>query len=531
MTSKLTKKSPDLCFHLSDKMMKRFLSLIIFLCFSFTAFTQNKNEIVVIDGNKTTTIPAFVREGTYYLSLKDFADKFQINYYYNQSAKKIELKNDKYLFKVSSRNPFVVLTDRKDNNQSIFQLATSTYFIADKIFIPLNYSTDVLQKFLGTALRYESPNKLIIQKSFVLPEVTEEKTDFRYDVTGLEIDEKANGTLIRLKSNKRIPSYASSFKDGVLTLIFRKVNADIVNTSFEGTGGVVKKIQSKNVGNDLELKIFVGPEYTTNEVINVEKSNDILITIHNKLFVKKDKSPKKEKWEFDVIVIDPGHGGKDAGAIGVNGVKEKDVNLGIALELGKLIQNEMKDVKVVFTRKDDTFIDLYKRGKIANEHNGKLFISIHCNSTPKKPTDANGFEVYLLRPGRTKEAIAIAEFENSVIQYEENPQRYQKLTDENFILVSMAQAAYMRYSEKFAELLHNEFSKHPKIQSRGVKQAGFYVLVGASMPNVLIESGFLSNPVDAKYLSTKTGQKEFAAYIFEAIKKYRDHYESEMKAN
>jgi N-acetylmuramoyl-L-alanine amidase len=281
----------------------------------------------------------------------------------------------------------------------------------------------------------------------------------------------------------------------------------------------------------LELIIFVGPEYTTNEVINVEKSNDILITIHNKLFVKNDKSKKKGKWEFDVIVIDAGHGGKDAGAIGVNGVKEKDVNLGIALELGKLIKNQMKDVKVVFTRKDDTFIDLYKRGKIANEQNGKLFISIHCNSTPKKPTDANGFEVYLLRPGRTKEAIAIAEFENSVIQYEENPQRYQKLTDENFILVSMAQSAYMRYSEKFAELLHNEFVKHPKIQSRGVKQAGFYVLVGASMPNVLIESGFLSNPDDAKYLSTKEGQKEFARYVFEAIKKYREHYENEMKAD
>ncbi|MGQ9644587.1 MAG: N-acetylmuramoyl-L-alanine amidase family protein [Ignavibacterium sp.] len=425
--------------------MKSLLLLIIFLCISSTVFSQDKNEIVVIDGNKTTIIPAFVREGTYYLSLEDFADKFQINYYYNQSARKIELKNDTYSFKVSSRNPFVVLTNRKDKTQSVFQLATSTYFIADKIFIPLNYSTDVLQKFLGIALKYESPNKLILQKGIVQSEVTEGKTDLRYSVTGLEIDEKANGTLIRLKSNKRIPSYASSFKDGVLTLIFRKVNADIENTSFEGTGGVVKKIQSKNVGNDLELKIFVEPEYTTNEVINVEKSNDILITIHNKLFVKKDKSLKKEKWEFDVIVIDPGHGGKDAGAIGVNGVKEKDVNLGIALELGKLIQNEMKDVKVVFTRKDDTFIDLYKRGKIANEHNGKLFISIHCNSTPKKPTDANGFEVYLLRPGRTKEAIAIAEFENSVIQYEENPQRYQKLTDENFILVSMAQSAYMRY--------------------------------------------------------------------------------------
>lgn len=511
--------------------MKRILSLIIFLCFNFTGFTQNKNEIVVIDGNKSATIPAFVREGTFYLSLKDFADRFQINYYYNQSAKKIELKNDKYSFKVSSRNPFVVLTERKNNTQSIFQLATSTYFKVDRIFIPLNYSTDVLQKFLGTSLKYESPNKLIFQKGFIQTEVTDDKTNLSYDVTGLEIDEKANGTMIRLKSNKRIPSYASSFKDGVLTLIFRKVNADIENTSLERTAGVVKKIQSKNIGNDLELKIFVGPEYTNNEVINVEKSNDILITIHNKLFVKKDKSTKKEKWDFDVIVIDAGHGGKDAGAIGVNGVKEKDVNLGIALELGKLIKKRMKDVKVVFTRKDDNFIDLYKRGKIANEHNGKLFISIHCNSTPKKPSDANGFEVYLLRPGRTKEAVAIAEFENSVIKYEENPQRYQKLTDENFILVSMAQSAYMRYSEKFAEFLHNEFSKHPKIQSRGVKQAGFYVLVGASMPNVLIETGFLSNPADAKYLSTKTGQKEVAAYIYKAIKKYREHYESEMKAN
>lgn len=511
--------------------MNRILAIILILCFSSVVFAQQSNEIIIVDGTKTTKAPAFIREGTYYLSLKDFADKFQINYFYNQSAKKIELKNDNYLLKVSSRNPFVIITDRKNNSQTVYQLATSTYYIADKIFIPLTYSTEVLQKFLGTNIKYESPNKMIIQKGFVQTEVADEKSEQRYDVTGLEIDEKANGTLIRLKSNKRIPSYASSFKDGVLTLIFRKVNADLEKTSFDGTGGVVKKIQSRNVGADLELKIFVAPEYTTNEVINVEKSNDILITIHNKLFVKKDKQPKKEKWEFDVIVIDPGHGGKDAGAIGVNGVKEKDVNLGIALELGKLIQKEMKDVKVVFTRKDDTFVDLYKRGKIANEHDGKLFISIHCNSTPKKPTDANGFEVYLLRPGRTKEAIAIAEFENSVIQYEENPQRYQKLTDENFILVSMAQAAYMRYSEKFAEFLHNEFSRHPKLQSRGVKQAGFYVLVGASMPNVLIESGFLSNPADAKYLSTKTGQKEFAAYIFEAIKKYRDHYESEMKAN
>ena len=274
----------------------------------------------------------------------------------------------------------------------------------------------------------------------------------------------------------------------------------------------------------------MGKEYTTNEVMNIENSNDIQITIHNKLFNQTTSSNKlKDKWEFDVIVIDAGHGGKDAGAIGVNGVKEKDINLSIALKLGKLIEENMKDVKVVYTRKTDKFIDLYKRGKIANENNGKLFISIHCNSTPKKPSTANGFEVYLLRPGRTKEAISIAEFENSVIQYEENPNRYEKLTDENFILVSMAHSSYMKYSERFAEYLHKEFSNHPTLSSRGVKQAGFYVLVGASMPSVLIESGFLSNTNDAKHLSTSTGQQKFAEYVFNGIKKYRESYELEMQ--
>jgi N-acetylmuramoyl-L-alanine amidase len=209
-------------------------------------------------------------------------------------------------------------------------------------------------------------------------------------------------------------------------------------------------------------------------------------------------------------------------------LKEKEVTLAVALKLGEIIKKEMPDIKVVYTRKDDSFVDLYKRGKIANENNGKLFISIHCNSTKKKPTDINGTEVYLLRPGRTEEAIEIAEMENSVIEYEDNPQRYEKLTDENFILVSMAHSAYMKYSEKFAELLHKEFDTNLKLKSRGVKQAGFYVLVGASMPSVLVETGFISNKDDAKFLKSSAGQKQLAESIFSAIKTYRSFYEKEI---
>ncbi|MGB5850388.1 MAG: N-acetylmuramoyl-L-alanine amidase, partial [Ignavibacteriaceae bacterium] len=235
-------------------------------------------------------------------------------------------------------------------------------------------------------------------------------------------------------------------------------------------------------------------------------------------------------WNFDVIVIDPGHGGKDPGAIGLNKINEKDINLKVALKLGKLIEEQMKDVKVVYTRSTDEFVDLYKRGKLANEHGGKLFISIHCNSTKTKPTNATGIEVYLLRPGRTQEAINIAERENQVIEYEDDPTRYEQLTDENFILVSMAHSSYMKYSESFADMLNTQFRNNTKLKARGVKQAGFYVLVGASMPSVLIESGFISNKKDVNYLDSSSGRTQLSEAIFEAIEEYRQYYVKQMEA-
>ncbi|NOY06695.1 MAG: N-acetylmuramoyl-L-alanine amidase, partial [Chlorobi bacterium] len=269
------------------------------------------------------------------------------------------------------------------------------------------------------------------------------------------------------------------------------------------------------------------------------RSNDLLLALYTPAEVQKIYAEEKQqrenaadrsRWKLDCIVIDPGHGGKDPGAIGVSGVKEKNVALGIALKLGKLIKKNMPGVRVVFTRKDDRFIELDKRGQIANKNMGKLFISIHCNTMPKKPSPVRGFESYLLRPGRTDEAIRIAEFENSVIKLEKDYQkRYAKLTPENFILVNMAQSAYMHFSEQFAELLHKEIKENGPLTSRGVKQAGLFVLVGASMPGILIESGFLSNPEEEKFLASNRGQQEIANRLFAAIKKYAKGYSKDLK--
>lgn len=523
---------------LNSSMKKIYFFLL--LLFSLVSSTAQQIENLFIQTDKETkSVSAWQREGILYISISELAEALSINYYESKVTGKVELKSDSYVLKSTPRSPYIILTPRSVGESRVYQLPTSTYLRNNKTYIPINFSTGVLELVLERELKFEKPSRLIVGKQ-ISPNLSDKTWMYDipdlppvkgYDITGISVTEKVNGTLIRLHSKTRIPSYFSSVTDDELTIILRKVNADVQRTNREWISNLIQKIDSRNVGSDVEFKFKVGSDYSTYEVMNVPESNDVIITIHNKVFSKTDQNKRNiDKWNFDVVVIDPGHGGKDPGAIGVNNEREKDITLAIALKLGEIMKKEMPDVKVVYTRKNDTFVDLYKRGKIANENNGKLFISIHCNSTKKKPSNASGAEVYLLRPGRTQEAIEIAEIENSVIKYEENPNKYEKLTDENFILVSMAHSAYMKYSEKFAELLHKEFDLNLKLKSRGVKQAGFYVLVGASMPSVLVEAGFISNKEDAKFLKSSEGQHQIARSIFSSIRTYRQYYEQAMDA-
>ena len=518
--------------------MKIIFYLTLILLTPANLLAQQVENLFIVTGKETKSVSAWQRDGILYVPITELAEALSINYFENDKTGKVELKSNYFLLKSTPRSPYIIVTPRSSGIPKVYQLPTSTYLRNDETFIPIQYTIDALEIILERELKFEKLNKLIVGKQVSAPlegkqwmyDIPDLPPTTGYDITGISITEKVNGTLIRLHSKSRIPSYYTSFKDNELTIIFRKVNADVQKTSRVEISNLIQNIQTRNVGTDVEFKLKVGSDYSTSEVMNVPESNDVIITIHNKVFSKSDQTKKNmDKWNFDVVVIDAGHGGKDPGAIGIDNLREKDVTLAIALKLGELLKKEMPDVKIVYTRKDDTFIDLYKRGKIANENDGKLFISIHCNSTKKKPSDVSGAEVYLLRPGRTEEAIEIAETENSVINYEENPKRYEKLTDENFILVSMAHSAYMKYSEKFAELLNKDFDLNLKLKSRGVKQAGFYVLVGASMPSVLIETGFISNKGDAKFLNSASGQKQLAESIFSSIKTYRKFYEDEME--
>lgn len=232
---------------------------------------------------------------------------------------------------------------------------------------------------------------------------------------------------------------------------------------------------------------------------------------------------------FNVIVIDAGHGGHDPGCSG-GSTKEKDVTLAIALKLGKLLEDSLKDIKVVYTRKTDKFIELSERSNIANKNNADLFISIHCNANDNKTP--NGTETYLMGLHKADDNLNVSKRENNVILLEKDYKTnkayegFDPNSPAGHIIFSLFQNAYRTQSIKFAQMVELEFKTKSSLKSRGVKEAGFLVLWKSMMPGVLIETGFLSSETDRKTLSKDSGQTVMAKAIYSAVLKYKKSTES-----
>jgi len=229
---------------------------------------------------------------------------------------------------------------------------------------------------------------------------------------------------------------------------------------------------------------------------------------------------------FNVVVIDAGHGGKDPGTIGGR-IHEKDVVLDVALKVGQYIEENIPDLKVVYTRTDDRFIELEERGRIANRHDGDLFISIHANAfdhrNRARKQSVHGAEVYFLGMTRSESALEVMKRENSVIELESGQTK--ELTEEDLLIYELMNAGNMSTSQRIAEMIEQQFRERAQRKSRGVKQAGFQVLYEASMPGVLIELGFLSNPNEANYLTSEYGQSIVASAIFRSIRDFKLDYD------
>jgi N-acetylmuramoyl-L-alanine amidase len=245
----------------------------------------------------------------------------------------------------------------------------------------------------------------------------------------------------------------------------------------------------------------------------------MLIISPSALAVKNEKG-----W---VIVIDAGHGGRDPGALG-SASREKDITLAIALKTGEYIEQNIKNVTVIYTRKSDITVDLMDRPKIANKANADLFISIHANYAKQK--NVKGTETFIMGLTKDEQNLEVAMKENEVIlmenDYSTKYEGFDPKSPESYVMFSLMQNIFQRQSTDLASKIQTEYTEKVNRSDRGVKQAGFWVLFMTTMPSVLTETGFITNPAEEKYLSSKEGQDFLASGIYRACRAYISEIDS-----
>jgi len=439
-----------------------------------------------------------------YISAKDLARSFTSKLYENTERKKLVLYIAGRKIKISGNSSYIMIDDKP------YQMPQITRVESNDLYVPAEDFLGILKATILPGINFDS------RKEFLDIDI------IRFNITGIHIDVKSNGTIIRLTTKKpfserNISSFINKHGWYYLTVAGAMVDTTTLNAGL--SRGVVRRIESDQIGKTAQVAFKLGKEVISHEWYQSLDPNEIVITLRTPLGkVDEYIEDVKERWRLDTVVLDAGHGGKDPGSQGKYGTKEKDVVLDITKRVGRLLEKNA-GIKVVYTRDEDVFVPIIDRTKMANDTNGKLFVSVHANAN--KNRKIQGFETYLLRPGKSEDAIEVASRENAVIKLEEKTGQYDNLTGENLIMATMAQSMFMKESEDLAAIIQMELDKRLNTPNRGVKQAGFYVLIGASMPNVLVEVGFISNPAEEKKLKQAVHKQRIAESIYEGIKHFK----------
>ena len=479
----------------------RILIVLIFYC--------NTSPLLSADIALDKTIPLDVLQynNTPYISLNEFISTHGLYSNYYDAKDKLEIIYNRNKMYFSPGLAYCKL------NGTTYNLVHPILNKKNIFYIPVEPFYQALE-MAGFPFRIikKTHNMLYVVKNF-------------YNINSLEIANKQNGTLIEVYTStnfkKQHISHSISSANWLnITILGGVVDSVNIQRSLSSPVKEIKTMQS-NESAQISLLLNVEVEDVDLAVVN----GKIKLLLRSSIFDNAEKIKNiRKKWLIDTIVIDPGHGGKDPGAVGHH-VYEKDITLDIAKKLGSMLERNL-GLNVVYTRETDIFVPLWKRTKIANSAGGKLFISLHVNATSKS-SNTKGYETYLLRPGKTDQAIEVVKRENAVIELEKDKYEYTDLKNESYIIASMAQNSFMKESEDLAALIQKHMSD--KLQgitnNRGVKQAGFHVLVGATMPNVLVEVGFLSNKKEAANLQRSYYKRNIAESIYNAIADFKIKYE------
>ena len=439
-----------------------------------------------------------------YISAKDLSQSLSSKLYENAERKKLVLYITGKKVKISGNTSFIMIDDQP------YQMSQITRVEPHDLYVPAEDFLNILKSTVLPGINFDR------KKEFLDIDV------IRFNITGISIDVKSNGTIIRLNTRKpfserNISSFINRHGWYYLTVAGAMVDTTSINNGL--ARGVIRRIESDQIGETAQVAFKLGSKVISHEWYQSLDPNEIVITLRTPLGKIEERIENvKEKQRLDTVVLDAGHGGKDPGSRGKYGTKEKDVVLDITKRIGRLLEKNTR-IKVIYTRDEDVFVPLIKRTKIANDADGKVFVSIHANSNNNRKVQ--GYETYLYSLAKSDDAIEVASRENSVIQFEEKAGQYKDLSGEKLILATMAQSMFLKESEDLAAIIQMELDKKLTTPNRGVKQAGFYVLYGASMPNVLVEIGFISNPAEEKKLKQSKYRQMIANAVYEGIKHFK----------
>ena len=484
------------------------------------ASAQETAKVVYDDGRPAETIrlwKANEESEMLYFRANDLARIFKATQFWNSSNRKIVLgiNQTRFTFTVDTR---VVVIDGEP-----VMLRTPVLYDAGFVMIPMEFVLDVAPPYTTNALAWEAGERTLSVERI------------GYNVSRLDFTITADRSTATIELEEPLVHHADTDTPGLVRLKLYGGRLDEKAFTVREPRGMFNEVRVEQTDSDVFLyfdvkkyaeRVRVEREDSPPRIHVVLEKGDLPEIPEPDFAGRKSeeivgwRSAEPKRLEIKTVIIDPGHGGKDYGKVGVTGTLEKDVNLEIARRIRERLEQEL-GVKTVLTREDDRLLSLTQRTEIANQMDGDLFISIHCNSWFSEET--GGFEAYFLSPAKTDYDRAVAAAENAADEFANV--KSDAGNDIQFILWDVVQNEFINESSHFAELVQKAMSDRLEVRNRGVKQAGFTVLQGARMPAVLIETAFLSNPGEEKLLLTESFREQVTDGILEAVRRFRERFE------
>ena len=462
-------------------------------------------DILYFHGTEKTQLTTIKTNGWVYVSLFDLKKIYELRVTEKKASHRFTIEFANHTLTFVEGNPFYLLDgDARKMNLPFMSMGK-------KMYISLPDAEQILKDITDENVYVMCQlNSIVVGKKTFNPD-------------SIIMKEKDSKLSFTFTSSSELFSSMIDDKKGTLKLtLFNAVCKPALIPPSDGKGAI-KKVLLAQEHDKATLTFFYDAGW-------VERIKQELVqygpSIRVTFYMKKEKPPPevkpKEKKSMNKIILDPGHGGRDPGAVSPDGITEKEIVLKIAKELKKILKK--KGFTVIMTREDDSFVRLRDRSRMANNTGAHLFISIHCNGSGVNK-EATGFETYYLSTAKTSWARAVEAKENSVVEFEA-PEEKESILE--YILWDLAQNEYLRESSELAELIQDCMATKISIDNRGVKQANFHVMREIYMPSVLVEAAFISSPKEVAKLKTAKFRKKIAEGIANGVMEFKEIYEKRL---